>query len=215
MDRPVPRGLIKGDGFSRLSTIRIGDPVNGSPGSTSSYRDVEISSKRVDRKVGGCEAEIADGLKEGLVIVAFVGVSFRSERREVDSSISPASEEEAVPVVLGKLRVAVDFHPGGRSAVDLIESGGGIKEIGGPVEGTLVAGEEPAVVSPDPDVKDPAVGIPGELVIPFSIGVEGEEMAVLVEGEVILVAEAVGNDLTLLSIRGDTKNGALGGIGDG
>ena len=78
-----------------------------------------------------------------------------------------------------------------------------------------MAGEEPAMVSPDPDVKDPAVGIPRELVIPLSIGVEGEEMAVLVEGEVILVAEAVGNDLTLLSIRGDAEDGPLGRFGDG
>ena len=215
MDRPVPRGLIKGDGFGRLSTVRIGDPVNGSPGSTSSYRDVEISSKRVDRKVGGGEAEIADGLKEGLVIVAFVGVSFRSERREVDPSISPASEEEAVLVVLGKLRVAVDFHPGGRSAVDLIESGGGIEEIRRPIEGALVAREEPSVVSPNPDVKDPTVGIPWELVIPLSVGVEGEEVAVLVEGEVVLVAESVGNDLTLFSIRRDAEDRSLRGVGDG
>ena len=78
-----------------------------------------------------------------------------------------------------------------------------------------MAGEEPAMVSPDPDVKGPAEGIPGELMIPLSVGVEGEEMAVLVEGEVVLVAEAVGNDLALFSIRGDTKDGPLGGIGDG
>jgi len=215
VDRPVPWGLIKSDGFGRLSTVRIGDPVNGSPGSTSSYRDEEISSKRVDRKVGGGEAEIADRLKEGLVIVAFVGVSFWSERRKVDPSISPASEEKAVLVVFGKLRVAVDFHPGGRSAVDLIESGGGIEEIRRPIEGALVAWEEPSVVSPNPDVKDPTVGIPWELVISLSVGVEGEEMAVLVEGEVVLVAESVGNDLTLFSIRRDAEDRSLRGVGDG
>ncbi len=71
------------------------------------------------------------------------------------------------------------------------------------------------MVSPDPDVKDPAVGIPRELMIPLSIRIEGEEMAVLVEGEVILITESVGDDLTLLSIRGDAEDGALGGIGDG
>jgi len=147
--------------------------------------------------------------------VAFVGVSFWSERRKVDPSISPASEEKAVLVVFGKLRVAVDFHPGGRSAVDLIESGGGIEEIRRPIEGALVAWEEPSVVSPNPDVKDPTVGIPWELVISLSVGVEGEEMAVLVEGEVVLVAESVGNDLTLFSIRRDAEDRSLRGVGDG
>ena len=169
----------------------------------------------MDRKVGGGESEIADGLKECLVIVAFVGLSFRSEWSEVDPSISPAGEEEAVSVRLGELRVAVDFHPGGRSAVDLIESGGGIEEIRRPIEGALVAREEPSVVSPNPDVKDPTVGIPWELVISLSVGVEGEEMAVLVEGEVVLVAESVGNDLTLFSIRRDAEDRSLRGVGDG
>jgi hypothetical protein len=65
--------------------------------------------------------------------------------------------------------MAVDFHSGGRSTVDLVKPRGGIKEIGRPVKRTLVAREEPAMVSADPDVKDPTVGIPRELVISLSI----------------------------------------------
>ena len=80
------------------------------------------------------------------MFVALVGVSLRSEGGEVDPAVSPAGEEEAVPVVPGELGVAVDFHPGGRPPVDLVEPGGGIKEIGRTVEGALVAGEEPAIV---------------------------------------------------------------------
>ena len=76
-------------------------------------------------------------------------------------------------------------------------------------------GEKPAVVTPDPDMEDPAVGIPGELVVPLSVRVEGEQVSVLVEGEVVLVAETVSDDLALFSIRRDAQNGSLGGFGHG
>jgi|TARA_B100001093_G_scaffold200144_1_gene192321 hypothetical protein len=169
VDGPVLRSLIEGNGLCRFSTFGIGDPVNGPPGPPASYRDEEVSREGVNREVGGGKAEVAGRLQEGLILVALVGVSPRDERGKVDPPIGPAGEEEAVPVVLGKLGMAIDFHPGGRSTVDLVEPGGGIKKIGRPVEGALVAWEKPAVVSADPDVKDPTVGIPRELVISLSI----------------------------------------------
>jgi hypothetical protein len=169
MDSPVLRSLIKGNGLCRFSTFGIGDPVNGPPGSPASYRDEEVSGEGVNRKVGGGKAEVAGRLQEGLVLMALVGVSPLDERGKVDPSVGPAGKKEAVLIVLGKLGMAVDFHPGGRSTVDLVKPRGGIKEIGRPIKRTLVAREEPAMVSADPDVKDPTVGIPRELVISLSI----------------------------------------------
>ena len=72
--------------------------------------------------------------------------------------------------------------------------------------------KQPAMMASDPDMEDPAVGIPGKLVITFPIGVEGEEVAVLVESEVILVPEPVGYHLALLSVRRDAQDCSLRGI---
>tara|TARA_B100001964_G_scaffold238740_1_gene304776 strand:- start:1188 stop:2138 length:951 start_codon:yes stop_codon:yes gene_type:complete len=111
--------------------------------------------------------------------------------------------------------VAVNLHAGGGSAVNLDEAIDGIEEAGGAVEGALMTGKEPAVMPSDADMKDPAIGVPGKLVVAFTIGIEGEEVTVLVEGEVVVVAKSVGNDLALFPVRRDPENGSLGRVGDG
>ena len=195
--------------------FRIGDPVDGSPGAPASDRDEEITGERMNRKIRGGKAEVASGFEEGLRFVPLVGVTLRSKRGKVNPAVGPAGEEEAVAVAPGKLGMTVDFHSGGGTAIDLAQTVDRVKKVRRAVEGALVSRKQPAMMASDPGMEDPAVGIPGKLVITFPIGVEGEEVAVLVEGEVVMVAETMSNDLTLFSIRRDAEDRSLRGVADG
>ena len=147
--------------------------------------------------------------------LASIGIALRLERSEIDRSEGPAGEEEAVPILFGELSVTVHLHPGGRAAIDLDKTIDRIEKVGRPVERALVAGEEPAVVSPDADVEDPAVGVPGQLVVAFPVGIEGEEVAVFVEGQIVVIAEAMGDHFALLAVGRDAEDSALDRFLDG
>ena len=130
-----------------------------------------------------------------------VGIALADKRSEVDSSVGPAREEEAVAVLPGKLSVAVYLDPGRRAAIDFCKAIDGVEEVGWTIEGALMTGKKPAVVSANADVEDAAERIPGKLVVPFAVGVEGEQVAVLVERDVVVIAKAVRDDLALFAVR--------------
>ena len=103
-----------------------------------------------------------------------------------DPSLRPVADQEAVVILRRELVCLVESHSGGTSSPDV----DGAREAVEVIRRPLARAVPPAELRADRAVIDAYRAIPGEADVPFHVAVEREELAIGVEGEVILVAES-------------------------
>ena len=108
-----------------------------------------------------------------------------------DAAVGPVADEEGVVVVVGELGAVAEEDGGGGGEADVDDAGEGVGVVSGPATGAA----PPAIVGSGDDLEDAGGHVPGGADVALHVGVEGEEVAVLVEGDVEGIAEAGGDEL--------------------
>ena len=108
----------------------------------------------------------------------------------------PVEGEEGVLIFRWEFRARAEDRSGGRAGADVDGGGQRIGIISRPAAGSGA----PAVVAAADDVIDAGGHVPRRSHVPLHVGVVGEELAVRIEGRVILVAEAAGEELDVFPV---------------
>ena len=140
----------------------------------------------------------------------FLGLEARAVRLEVDrphGAVGPVEREHGALVFRGKLRAGAEDGAGRRAGADVDGAGQRVRIIRRPAAGTGA----PAVVAAADDVVDAGGHVPRRAHVPLHVGVVGEELAVGIEGDVVLVAEAAGEELDAFAVRVGFADVAAGG----
>src|SRR5437016_798263 len=109
--------------------------------------------------------------------------------------------------MFGELPVAVASDPGRRAAANRPKDVNRIQVVIFAAPTAQVSRQPPAMVSALSDVVDAGWRVPGEKEIALAVTVVGEEIAQLVEVEIIRIAESVCDHLTLPAIGGQAEQG--------
>ena len=108
----------------------------------------------------------------------------------VEGAVGPVGGEEGVLILGGEFCPGAENSARGRAGSDVQGRGQAVGVVVGPATGTGA----PTVVGAVDDVIDAVRNIPRGALVPLHVGVVGEEFAVLIEGEVELIAEAEGEE---------------------
>ena len=169
----------------------VGDPVESRWSVPPPHREVEASIP-ADHPVGHVQGHSGH---EFLLVCQIAG-SPRLEMDGVDGPVGPVEGEDRIAVLPGKGRAPSRDHSGGRSGTD-IESRW--QHIGIP-GGELAGAGPPAELAAAGAVVDPGGPVPGRPAVPLHVRIVGEHLAVAVEGDVVLVAEADGVEVPALPL---------------
>ncbi len=126
-----------------------------------------------------------------------IGGALRLEMHRVDRAVGPVERVERALVARGELRAVAEGHAGGgrRSDVDHARQSVGVAGR------HLARSSAPAEVGAAHDVEDARGPIPRRAHVPLHVGVEREQLALPIEGDVVGIAEAAGPQLPALAIR--------------
>ena len=113
-----------------------------------------------------------------------------------DASVSPVADVERLLILRRELRTVAENDGRGRREADVHHAGQRVGIPRGPAPGAV----PPAVVRAGHDVQHAVGHIPRAAHVPLHVGIEGEEVAVLVEGDIERVAQAAGPELHLAAV---------------
>ena len=126
----------------------------------------------------------------------------------VERAIGPVGGEEGALVFGGEFGAGAEDGARGRAGADVDHGGKAVGVVSGPATGAAA----PTVIAGVDDVVDARGNVPRRTLVPFHVGVVGEEFAVLVEGDVELVAETESEELDGFALRVHAADVAAGGV---
>ena len=176
----------KGRGGLGDGGVGVGDAVEAALGAAAAGGEPE-GAVGADGAVGDVEGAAGDEVFLGGGVRGAVGFHADGD----DAAVGPVTDEEGVVVGGGELGAVAEEDGGGGREADVEDAGEGVGVVGGPATGAA----SPAVVGSRDDLEDAGGHVPGGADVAFHVGVEGEEVAVLVEGEIEGIAEAGGDEL--------------------
>ena len=124
-----------------------------------------------------------------------------------EPAVGPVAHEERLLVLGRELGPGPEGHAGRRADADVDDGPEAVGVVFRPLAGAV----SPAELGGAGAVVDTSRPIPGPAPIPLHVGVEGEQLAVAVEGEVVGVAEAAEHEVPLLAVRVGAEDEAAGG----
>ena len=151
-----------------------------------------------NRAVGDVERSATD---KTLLATLVTGAFFLQMHGE-DATVGPVADEQRLFIARGETRAVAKEHGGRRSQTDVDDTRQGVGLPGG--ESTRAA--TPAEVGAGDQVQHAVGHVPGRPDIALHVGVEGEEFAVAVEGEVERIAQAAGVNPQVVAIGTDAQD---------
>ena len=182
----------------------VGDTVEAGLDAASAHGEVKgavISDGEVGEGEGLAGHEFLD--------VCGVGGTVGLEVHGVEFSVGPVGDEEGFLIPGGKLRTGSKDNSGGRAGSDVGDGPEAVAVIVRPLHGAIA----PAEFGTTDDVVDAGRAVPGSVEVPLHVGVVGEEFAVTVKIDVVLVAESGGDDFPGLAVGVGLADPAAGGEG--
>lgn len=170
-----------GDGFG----VGVAETVQAGLDAAAAGDEVERAI-RADSAVGEVEGPTLDDRFQ----VGHVGSADGTEVEGEDAAEAPIEGEQGPLVALGEAGAGAEGDAGGGTQADIGDTWEGIGVISGPFAGAFT---EP-VIDAGEAMEDPVGPVPGEAPVAFHVAVEGEELAVGVEGDVVGIAEAGGEE---------------------
>src|SRR3954464_9112618 len=113
-----------------------------------------------------------------------------------EAAVAPVENVIGFLILGGKLRAGAKEHAGRAADADRGRRGEAVEIILRPLGGAFAE----AGVTAANGVEDADRAIPGRTPVPFHVGVEAEELAISVEGDVVGIALARGEQLDILAV---------------
>ena len=167
-------------------------------GATSADHEIHVAVFRVNDYVSERERASTHKFLDGAFEASPVGDKMDGIHRP----IGPIVDEESVLIFAGEFSSGSDNNASRAAGANI---GGGRKSVG-VVAGPFPSSRTPTGIESTDRMINAGGAIPGRTNVPFHIGIEGEEFAILIKGGIEFIPESVGDHFNLLGIRISLEN---------
>ena len=159
-----------------------GHAVESTLVAAAAHEEIHRAISRTDHHVSQGERLAGDKF----LLHAGVGGAIRSEVDGIHGAVGPVHDVERILVFGGEFRAIAELDASGAAGADVEHGRHAVRVVGGEFSGTIPEAE----VRPGNGVTDAGGAVPRQSDVPFHIAVVTEKLSVLVEGDVVGVAEA-------------------------
>lgn len=125
-----------------------------------------------------------------------------------EPAVGPVADVEGLLILRGKVRTGAENHACRASDADVHGRGKTVLIILGPLRAALA---ESLVAAAD-GMEHAHGPVPWAAPVPFHVAVEAEEFTIRIEGDVVVVALACGEQLRILTVQIHSQHVAAGGF---